>query len=272
MKKIPGAPGFSAPRDMAPEEFQAWLARVRFGGSSMNDGASSLPDDEADNGMPVGADQVANPAPPVTDAQLALERQAAVNQVDPQVVRQFMDTMTHPTVKPPSLDNSYTLNQQAAMGHASPNFGPARTMAEFDAVRPPEFYDLPEDAAIRNMAMERFKVQGALDAADQRGEAAMAVAQAKQSEAAARQTAAGLQQALGDIYRQHPELVARTAQGARMAGGFPPDPDKPSALDFLNQGDANPTATPAPEKFDPTEVRVVNGVRYRKAPGGWKRF
>ena len=272
---VPGAPGFSAPDNISPAEFNAWLARVRYGGSSMRGDASSIPDDEPSEWVGPNDGTLDN------GPQTELDRAAAVAQVDPAVVKSFLATMSQPS---PSLNGSYTANRQAVLGENGKN-GQPTNMAGYDALYPPNQYDLKspfvDDAAHRQMFQQRMLAESKISNDAANSNAKSDIAGAKLGEANAKQEEAVLKQELARVYSQHPEYLDKRPQGpagladAKRALGI----NAPGDSSAAGGGGAPMVSAPQQEAGARPrgEVRYVNGVAYEAVvgPNGqrlWKRM
>ena len=115
---MPGLPIPGAPGFYAPggvTNLDEWLKRLRFGGSE------TFPTEQTDEeGVPLSE--------------------------DPEYVRRFLSGMNTPA---PSLEGGYTRGVISKIGQAAPE-----TVADLDILRPPEFYDLPQDELLRQRMFE----------------------------------------------------------------------------------------------------------------------
>jgi hypothetical protein len=216
---IPGAPGFSAPGNLTPDELKAFLMRLRFGGSNF-----TVPGRE----ITPGGEQFGPAATPE-------------NQAEPQTPGAVSAMLDFAKNAAPSINGGYREHVLAKLGRTS---GPAAptTPAEYETLYPsagPGAHDLPEDVFARKQFTDAYTAQLA-------GEETKAKAVKEQAEAGKLTAEAGN---VGDT-----EAATMTALGRASAN---PNLDRETASGIANfllekaGGKAVPPkakkAAPAPE-------------------------
>ena len=243
--EIPGAPGFSMPEGLSPEERDAYLLRLRFGPSLFKSGQ---------NFTSAGGDEdTTNPNP-----------NAGPGVVNPAIMQNFLKMANTPAAKPPTHSEQMLQKiigpSQDASG-ATPEEAQPQNEDEWAKVNQPGGYGYtPMQQEDYNQFSKRIggarayeEQQGKQKVAEQRTSGTEDVNEAKVTELNARAKRENAQAVNPAAPRGAVDELVEQVLGLKPA--------------------AAPTTPPAPAKTAsaaPPPRQLIGGKWYDKAEGGWK--